>query len=97
MNIALWAVQVLLALAFLTAGLMKAFQPLDKVANSLGWVKDVPASLVRFIGVAELLGAIGLVLFALVVWRSGPARILADLARLSALQIAVLMALRAVY
>jgi len=40
---------------------------------------------------------LGLVLFALVVWRSGPGMILADLARLSALQIAVLMTLRAVY
>jgi uncharacterized protein (TIRG00374 family) len=40
---------------------------------------------------------LGLVLFALVVWRTGPERILADLARLSALQIAVLMSLRAVY
>jgi len=40
---------------------------------------------------------LGLVLFALVVWGSGPERILADLASLSALQLAVLMALRAVY
>jgi uncharacterized protein (TIRG00374 family) len=40
---------------------------------------------------------LGLLLFALVVWRSGPERILADLASLSVLQLAALMALRAVY
>ena len=40
---------------------------------------------------------LGLVLFALVVWGTGPERILADLASLSALQLAVLMAFRAVY
>jgi uncharacterized membrane protein YphA (DoxX/SURF4 family) len=62
MNNALWIVQTVLALAFLMAGTMKTFQPLDKAAKSLGWVKDVPASLVRFIGLSELLAALGLVL-----------------------------------
>ena len=40
---------------------------------------------------------LGIVLFAFVVWRSGPQKILADLARLTWRQIAVLMALRAGY
>lgn len=65
MNIALWIVQILLAVAFLMAGFMKTFQPLDKVTERLAWVKDVPPSMVRFIGVAELLGGLGLVLPAL--------------------------------
>jgi uncharacterized membrane protein YphA (DoxX/SURF4 family) len=62
MSIAHWAVQSLLAIAFLLAGVMKAPQPLDKLGTSMGWVKAVPPGLVRFIGVAELLVGIGLVL-----------------------------------
>jgi putative oxidoreductase len=65
MNIALWVVQVLLAIMFLLAGFPKAFQPIDTVAKRLAWAKQIPAWLVRFIGIAELLGAVGLILPAL--------------------------------
>ncbi|NLF05268.1 MAG: DoxX family protein [Actinomycetales bacterium] len=61
MNIALWIVQIILALAFLAAGVMKATQPLEKLAQNMGWVNDFSPAFVRFIGVAEVLGAIGLV------------------------------------
>lgn len=59
---ALWTVQVLLALAFTMAGVMKATQPIEALAAQMPWAGDVPAALVRFIGVSELLGGIGLVL-----------------------------------
>src|SRR5437870_4653156 len=62
MNITLWIVQGLLALAFLLAGSMKAFSPLATLKKNMSWVNEVPAAFVRFIGVAELLGAIGLIL-----------------------------------
>jgi putative oxidoreductase len=62
MNIALWIIAVLLALAFLLAGVMKAFRPLDSLKKNMSWVPDVPAAFVRFIGVAEILAAIGLIL-----------------------------------
>lgn len=61
MNIALWIVQALLALAFLMSGAMKALQ-YEKAKASMAWVKDVSRGLVTFIGVAEMLGALGLVL-----------------------------------
>lgn len=61
-NIALWIVAGLLALAFLLAGFMKAFRPLDTLKKNMSWVPDVPAPFVRFIGGAEILGAIGLIL-----------------------------------
>lgn len=61
MNIALWIVQILVGLMFLTAGTMKAFT-YEKAKASLPWVKDVPKGLVTFIGVAELLGGLGLIL-----------------------------------
>jgi uncharacterized membrane protein YphA (DoxX/SURF4 family) len=61
MNIALWIVQVLLAGMFLMAGAMKAFQ-YERAKASLPWVKDVPRGLTTFIGIAELLGGLGLLL-----------------------------------
>ena len=60
-NIVLWVIQGLLALAFLLAGFMKAFMPLAVLKKNMPWVNDVPAAFVRFIGAAELLAAIGLI------------------------------------
>lgn len=57
----LWTVQILLALAFGASGLMKATTPIADLAQKLPWVVDMPA-LTRFIGVSELLGAVGLIL-----------------------------------
>lgn len=60
-QIGLWVVQVLLALAFGMAGAMKAMTPIDELATKMPWVTSAPG-LVRFIGITELLGAIGLIL-----------------------------------
>jgi len=63
MHIALWIVQVLLALAFLMAGGFKLAMPIDTLfAKGMHFVKDVPALLVRFIGLSEVAGALGLLL-----------------------------------
>jgi putative oxidoreductase len=61
----LWVVQGLLALAFGFAGMTKAFAPLAEAAKNIPWIPDVPAAVVRFIGTAELLAAVGLLLPAL--------------------------------
>jgi uncharacterized membrane protein YphA (DoxX/SURF4 family) len=61
MNIALWIVQSLLGFAFFAAGVMKSSQPLEKLATNMAWIKSTPPALVRFIGVSEVLGGIGLV------------------------------------
>ena len=61
-NIALWVAQVLLGLLFLMAGATKAFQPIEAMAESLPWVLTTPSVLVRFIGVSEILGGLGLLL-----------------------------------
>ncbi len=62
MNIALWIVAGVLALAFLAAGLMKVSQPKEKLATTMGWVDDFSPGTVKFIGIMEILGAIGLIL-----------------------------------
>ncbi len=62
MVIVLWIVRIVLALAFLMAGFMKTFMPLERLKQNMSWVAVTPAALVRFIGITELLGAIGLIL-----------------------------------
>jgi len=63
LHIALWLVQGLLAFTFLGAGMMKLTQPMDALlANGMTFVATTPEAVVRFIGLSELLGAVGLVL-----------------------------------
>ena len=62
MNLALWIVAGLLAAVYLGAGLAKATQPKEKLQKNLPWVEDYSAGTVRFIGVVEILGALGLIL-----------------------------------
>ncbi|MDR7158111.1 DoxX family protein [Arthrobacter sp. BE255] len=66
MNIALWIVTAVLALAFLAAGTMKIAQPKAKLAaTGQGWVEDFSDGAVKGIGVLEVLAALGLILPAL--------------------------------
>lgn len=63
MNIALWIIQVLLALLFLFAGGMKLVIAPD-VLMKMGSPNQIPLPglLIQFIGVCEILGALGLIL-----------------------------------
>jgi uncharacterized membrane protein YphA (DoxX/SURF4 family) len=63
MTYVLWIIQVLLALLFLFAGGTKLVIPPDVLA-SMGSPNQIPLPgwFVRFIGVAEVLGALGLIL-----------------------------------
>ena len=67
MSVALWIVQGLLALLFLFAGGTKLVLPLDQLTGSV----PLPGLFLRFIGVAEVLGAAGLVLPGLLRVRPG--------------------------
>src|SRR4051812_31356511 len=62
MNIAVWVIQGILAAMFLTAGVSKSTQPIPKLRKTVTWADRFPVSTVRFIGIVELLAAIGLVL-----------------------------------
>jgi uncharacterized membrane protein len=62
MNLTIWVLQILLALAFLAAGLTKTTQPRQKLATAMGWVEDFSDTGVRTIGALEILGALGLLL-----------------------------------
>jgi DoxX-like protein len=58
MTKALWVIQGLLALLFLFAGGMKLILPLEQMTGPV----PIPGLLLRFIGVVEVLGALGLIL-----------------------------------
>jgi uncharacterized membrane protein YphA (DoxX/SURF4 family) len=63
MNLALWVIAIVLAVAFAGSGLMKLVVPKDKlVAAGQGWAQDYSPTNIRLIGLVEVLGAVGLVL-----------------------------------
>jgi hypothetical protein len=57
-NALLWTVQGLLAVLFLVAGISKLVLPLEQMAGPV----ELPGYFLRFLGVVETLGALGLVL-----------------------------------
>ena len=57
-SVLLWIVQGLLAALFLFAGVMKLILPLAALKGPV----DFPGAFIRFIGVAEILGGLGLIL-----------------------------------
>ena len=61
LNFWLWAAAGLLAVLYLMAGFMKASQPIEKLTGQMKWPADYPR-LTRFVGVSEVLGAVGLIL-----------------------------------
>jgi DoxX-like family len=58
LNALLWVIQALLALVFLFAGGVKLFLPIAAMAKQVA----LPGWFLRFIGTAEVLGALGLLL-----------------------------------
>ena len=82
MNIALWIIQVLLALLFLFAGAMKLIMPIEEMTRQMPVA--IPGLFLRFIGVCEVLGGLGLIL-------PGLLRIKTWLTPLAAVSLVILM------
>jgi uncharacterized membrane protein YphA (DoxX/SURF4 family) len=81
MTVALWIVQGLLAALFLFAGVMKFIMTVEEMTKEI----PLPGAFLRFIGVAEIVGAIGLIL-------PGLLRIKPSLTPLAAVGLAIIMA-----
>ncbi|WP_129783023.1 DoxX family protein [Promicromonospora panici] len=65
MNIALWIVAGLLALAYVVGGSLKLIMSKEKIAatgTAAGWVEDFKPGSIKAIGVLEVLGGLGLIL-----------------------------------
>ena len=80
MTCALWILQALLAALFLFAGGMKLVMPIAEMTKEI----QMPGWFLRFIGVAEVLGGIGLIL-------PGVLRILPGLTPLAAAGLVIIM------
>ncbi len=66
-NVVLWILQVLLAVLFMFAGVMKFVMPIEEMTKQIA----LPGLFLHFIGVAEILGAIGLILPGILRIRTG--------------------------
>ncbi|WP_175615790.1 DoxX family protein [Piscibacillus halophilus] len=68
MNLALWIATGLLALIALIGGVSKTFMSKEKLAQSPGggWVLDFNVGFLKFLGILEILAALGLILPAVV-------------------------------
>jgi uncharacterized membrane protein len=87
MNIILWGLQGLLAATFLFIGIMHLFWSKEVLSANpaMGWMKHTSQTNIRLIGLAEVLGAVGLILPALL-------NILPGLVAWAALGLGLLMA-----
>ena len=79
-SVLLWTVQGLLALIFLFAGSMKLVMPVEEMTKQM----ELPGLFLRFIGVCEVLGALGLIL-------PGVTRIRPGLTPLAAVGLVIIM------
>ena len=62
MNIALWIVAGLFATGYVIGGIFKLTMPYEKYTAKTHWPEDFTPGKVRFMGVVETLGGLGLVL-----------------------------------
>ncbi len=76
MNLALWIVQGLLALVMGATGALKLVTPRVKLAEKMKWAATWSDLNVKLLGLAEVLGAVGLI----VPWRIGILPILTPVA-----------------
>lgn len=91
LHIGLWVAQGLLAVAFGMAGFMKITAPIEQLAQSgMSFVTHYQTGTVRFIGITEVLAALGLIL-------PSALRILTKLTPLAAIGLSVVMVLATQY
>lgn len=62
MSIALWFAQGFAALVFLLTGALKAVAPKERLIEKMRWAATWPPARIKLLGLAEVAGAIGLVL-----------------------------------
>lgn len=89
-NIGLWLAQILMTGLFGMVGMTKLTTPIPELAGMLPWVTEYPEMLVRFIGISELLGAVGLIL-------PTALRIQPKLTNYAAISLAIVMVLATIF
>jgi len=64
-RITLWIAQFIVAAMFIMSGFMKLFTPIPELAKMVPWAADYSEAFVRFIGIVDLAGGVGILLPAL--------------------------------
>ena len=90
LDAALWVSQLALAVLFGLAGILEMSWPIPDLAEMLTWPGEIPPALVRFIGVSEFAGGIGVLMPSLL-------RVRPFLAPLAACGLALVMGLALAY
>ena len=62
LRVSLWSTQALIFLAFGSAGLVKLLTPIPQLAAMMPWTGEHSEAFVRFIGLVDLAGGIGILL-----------------------------------
>jgi uncharacterized membrane protein YphA (DoxX/SURF4 family) len=62
LNIGIWVAQFFGAAAFIMSGVMKTITPIDALSAMMPWTGEYSEMFVRFIGIVDLAGGIGLLL-----------------------------------
>lgn len=88
-NLALWTLQGWAAMFFFAAGYAKLTEPLDNLVTLMNWPALVSENLVRGVGIAEIVLALGM-LAPLVSWKLGRWPLLISAAGLTALEVVML-------
>ena len=88
-NLALWTLQGWAAMFFFAAGYAKLTEPLDNLVALMNWPALVSENLVRGVGIAEIVLALGM-LAPLVSWKLGRWPLLISAAGLTALEVVML-------
>ncbi len=89
-HITIWVAQVILAGSLIWAAWMKLFQSIEQLSAMWPWAGEVPDAFVKFTGIVDLLGAMGLILPSLL-------RIKPNLTPIAAICIIVLMICASVF
>jgi uncharacterized membrane protein len=64
-NVMLWIAQVLVSVTFIAAGYVKFATPIPELAKLIPWTGQLPVAFVRFIGLVDFTGGIGILVPAL--------------------------------
>lgn len=64
-NVLLWVAQVLISVMFIMSGYLKFTTPIPELAKMMPWTGQLPVAFVRFIGVVDFTGGIGILFPAL--------------------------------
>jgi len=62
MNTLLWTMQILVAVVVAVTGAAKVLMPREKLATRMHWASEWPRARIKLLGLAEIAGALGLVL-----------------------------------